>query len=143
MDFYGELFLKDRMRNRMEIVSGVIEELGFKQLVEGTIRNITKEMLEGIGKISREAFAHCTLLETIEIPESVAEIDASILTDCSSLKEVKVYRKTPPAMRYDIFDGMLPEKIYVPEESVEEYKTAQGWITYAEIIFPMVEVEED
>ena len=47
---------------------------------------------------------------------------------------------TPPTCRSSYcLTGLSGKKIYVPDEAVETYKTAQYWSTYAANIYPMSE----
>ena len=43
---------------------------------------------------------------------------------------------TPPTWDGDLINADKVE-IYVPSESVESYKAASGWSTYADKIFPI------
>lgn len=59
---------------------------------------------------------------------------------CSGLTSVYCKATTPPTA--DIYDSWhafdenaSDRKIYVPMESVEAYKSAQGWSDYADAIF--------
>lgn len=74
------------------------------------------------------AFNGNTSLQQIILPSSVTEIKASAFANASALKEITCYAKTPPTVGNNAFDG-LPSStiIYVPEESVELYKAAEGW----------------
>jgi hypothetical protein len=54
---------------------------------------------------------------------------------CSSLKTVIINATTPPSNNGYIFQGSTAiEKIIVPTESLEAYKTAEGWSDYAMLI---------
>lgn len=43
----------------------------------------------------------------------------------------------PPSIGSDIFYGVQSYTIYVPEASVESYKTAEGWSEFADNICPI------
>lgn len=93
---------------------------------------------EGITTLTDRMFGNCSSLETITIPASVARIDAQVFEGCTNLKTVYVKATTPPSMSYWVFTdnehNNLDCKIYVPAESVEEYKKASNWSTYADQI---------
>ena len=46
-------------------------------------------------------------------------------------------RTAPPSIGSDIFYGVQSYTIYVPEASVESYKTAEGWSEFADNICPI------
>jgi len=48
-------------------------------------------------------------------------------------------RTTPPAIGTGAFDNSNDAPIYVPDDSVTEYKTATNWADYADRIFAISE----
>lgn len=96
------------------------------------------EFAEGITRLTDRMFGNCVSLETITLPASIERIEAQIFAGCTNLKTVYVKATTPPEMSYWVFTDNehqnLNCKIYVPAESVEEYKKASNWSTYADQI---------
>ena len=93
----------------------------------------------GITSISKFAFSNCTSMTGITIPIGVKNIGAEAFQDCSSLTEIVCLPVIPPTMNVYAFGG-TNAPIYVPDESVEAYKTAQGvWYHYADRIRPLSE----
>ena len=96
------------------------------------------EFAEGITQLKDRMFGNCVSLETITLPASIELIEAQIFEGCTNLKTVYVKATTPPEMWYWVFTdnehNNLNCKIYVPVESVEEYKKASNWSTYADQI---------
>lgn len=83
------------------------------------------------------SFANCSRLKSIIVPESVTSINHYFAQNCSSLESVMVYPTTPPSLsKYSPFAGSTCP-IYVPAESVDAYKTASDWGTYASRIQAM------
>ena len=86
------------------------------------------------------AFQGCNSLESIVIPSSVKTIKESAFYGCSAMSYIRMESAVPPSLlfqqytnrRYP-FDGTSCP-IYVPYSSVEAYKTADGWSTYADRI---------
>ena len=86
-------------------------------------------------KIGDWAFAGCSSLTSVTIPDSVTEIGLETFSDCSSLTSVYCKATTPPAGGNNMFYGNASNrKIYVPMESVNKYKSASGWSSYASAI---------
>ena len=110
---------------------------------------------DGVTTIGDWAFGFCRYLTSIMIPESVTEIGESAFEDCRSLRSVTIpsgvttigdwafyecgftsitcKNTTPPTCVYsfDSVDKSIP--VYVPVESVEAYKNAEGWKEFTNI----------
>ena len=56
---------------------------------------------------------------------------------CSSLKEVTFLHTTPPKYNNTLTGCSSLESIYVPDESVNAYKTATKWSQFASNIKPL------
>ena len=94
--------------------------------------------LTSIGKAS---FCNCSALTTIEIPSNVTEIKQYAFTGCASLSSVTVRATTPPTLEPYVFDNNAAgRKIYVPNEALDAYKSAQFWKNYANDILPISEI---
>jgi hypothetical protein len=82
--------------------------------------------------IGNRAFNNCTSLQTVTIPESVETIDYIAFADCFNLQSITCLAETPPTLGgNDVFDNTNNCTIYVPSASVDAYKTATNWSTYA------------
>ncbi len=91
---------------------------------------------DGVTEILRGAFFNCSSLTSIIIPEGVTSIGICAFFYCSSLTSVYCKPTTPPALDVSAFDFSSSLKIYVPEASVEAYKTAGGeWQYHVSKIF--------
>ena len=123
------------------------------------------ELPESITSIGAYAFQNCTSLTDITLPEKISEIDSATFRDCTSLtsitvpgavteigyyafygctnlKEVTVLATTPPTLDSAAFNGGTSNSltaIYVPAESVEAYKGATNWSSFASKIQAIVE----
>ena len=62
----------------------------FGALVDGSITEVTAEMLEGVTEIRSYAFYYCDSLTSITIPDSVTLIDKYAFSDCTSLTSVTI-----------------------------------------------------
>ena len=97
----------------------------------------------GVVLIEREAFNGCRSLERITIPSLVASIEKGAFYNCTSLKDVYCEAIIPPTLEgnsvFSYYVGadkrnLIKCKIYVPQESVEIYKTAEVWRDFADRI---------
>ena len=85
-----------------------------------------------VTSIGETVFMGCTSLTSVTIPDSVTSISHAVFQDCTSLTSVTIKATTPPTLGSDAFSGNASgRKIYVPSASVETYKTASVWSTYA------------
>lgn len=92
-----------------------------------------------ITRINQTAF-QSTGLTSVTIPSSVTRIDAQAFAQCKKLVEVIMEPTTPPTFGGNMFIGSTAlTSIYVPDASVEAYKAASGWSTFASKIKPISE----
>lgn len=112
-----------------------------------------------VQSISSSVFNSCTNLErvTIGTPSGgsnctrIASTNyGEVLHNCPAFKALVIYAETPPALSSTYLwngsnthvQGAFPDDgyIYVPDTSVEAYKTATNWSAYASHIKPMSEL---
>ena len=86
----------------------------------------------GVTSIEDWAFSNCSALTSIDIPDGVTSIGEMVFESCTSLSSVTVEATTPPTLGSDAFYGTYAYLvIYVPAGSVDTYKAANNWSTYA------------
>lgn len=85
----------------------------------------------GVTSIGDSAFAYCKSLTAITIPSSVTNIDFQAFNNCTSLTSITIEAINPPTIGSYPFWETNDCPIYVPSESVNTYKSASGWSTYA------------
>ena len=101
----------------------------------GAFRNCTRLTSVSIGNsvtsIGAWAFSECSGLTSIEIPYSVTSIGEDAFYKCRGLKSVTVNATTPPTLGESALDYTNGCPIYVPAASVDAYKNANYWSSYA------------
>lgn len=92
----------------------------------------------GVTTINSYEFARCSNLTSIIIPSGITSIEAYAFSGCRSLYSVTCLRTTPPSLGVYAFDLTSANLvIYVPAESVTEYRNHGGWSNLASRIQPI------
>ena len=84
-----------------------------------------------VTSIGRSAFYICRTLTSVTIPDSVTSIGQYAFAYCVNLASVTVKATTPPTLGADALTSTNNCPIYVPAASLNTYKAASGWSTYA------------
>lgn len=107
---------------------------------------------DGVTSIGDNAFSRCSGLTSINVPDSVTTIGSRGFNNCGNVSTVTIgsgitsiggyaftdvegiitiNALTPPTLGDDVFSDNQNLTIYVPAESVDTYKSATKWSTYA------------
>ena len=82
-------------------------------------------------------FSNCaSLVKAPTIPSGVTRIGYTF-QGCTSLKELTLLQTTPPTYTNTLKGCSSLETIYVPDESVDAFKTATGWSEFASKFKPL------
>ena len=96
--------------------------------------------------IGSYAFYGCSNLTSINLQPDITRISDQAFDGCSKLSTLICNAVTPPSIATTSFSNTpIASKtgtIYVPDESVDAYKTATNWVNYASIIKPLSEYVE-
>ena len=97
-------------------------------------RNVTDLTIpDSVTVINATAFSNCGAISKVIIPSGVTSIGNQAFGQTYSVKEYHILPTTPPTAGTSIFNNRLADStIYVPAESLEAYKTATNWSTYAD-----------
>ena len=85
----------------------------------------------------RQTFYHCRNLNKIEIPSGVTSMIETFYN--AIIRELTLLPTTPPYYYNTLEYQYGLQTIYVPDSSVEDYKTATGWSKFADMIKPLSE----
>jgi len=85
----------------------------------------------GVTSIPTSTFGSCSSLTSIDIPSGVTSIGNYAFNSCRSLTSITVRATTPPTLGNGVFTSTNNCPIYVPSASVNAYKSANNWSTYA------------
>lgn len=90
----------------------------------------------GVTKIWAGAFHHCTSLKSVTLSNSITQIQRDAFRDCTALTTVVCEAVLVPDCQHNIFFN-VPQSaatLYVPEESLEDYKSAIYWKDFGTIL---------
>ena len=94
---------------------------------------------DSITSIGMGAFHQCYALSSVIIPRNVTRINQNAFFHCDALSSVYVLAINPPQGSTDMFPRQDSCIIYVPSESLDAYKAAYYWKTYANRIQAMAD----
>ena len=92
--------------------------------------------------IGSGAFSSCTNLTSIKIGNAITSIGMAAFSSCSHIDELTIKATTPPTVGSYVFMQANIQNLYVPATSVNAYKNASGWSTFASVIKPIINTLE-
>lgn len=96
---------------------------------------INTENIEAIGS---NTFANCVNLESFTFSDKIKNVATNAFSNCPHLTNITFKSKTPQPYFVTILNSINTiQNIYVPQDAVQTYKTAQGWSAYASKIKPI------
>lgn len=81
------------------------------------------------------SFAECGNLKSITLPQSLIYIVSGAFDECDKLKSIRSLSVAPPTIYPNAFSSTVYDNavLYVPAESVNDYKNADGWNRFRDI----------
>ena len=132
-------FSANTMSGCQELVSVILPEniTTIPNAMFNTCYNLqTVTIPSTVTSLGSNSFYHCFSLQALTIPSGVTSIGGNAFYNCYSMKEYHFLSVLPPTLGSNVFYGIQPNtKIYVPEQSVDVYKGASNWSTYANYIY--------
>lgn len=93
--------------------------------------------------IGPQVFTDCKRLTSVYLlSDNLISISSYAFKGCSNLSKLVINATTPPTLSNSVFDSTDKLNIYVPDSSVETYKTATNWSSYASLIKGISEITE-
>jgi hypothetical protein len=92
---------------------------------------------ESLDKFGGNVFTGCSSLSSVTIPSSITLYKPNNFKRCTSLTSITFTSKTPNSNYLSEMINNPIRNIYVPQDAVQAYKTAQGWESYASMIKPI------
>lgn len=90
---------------------------------------------DSVQMINMNAFNGCTSLTEVTIGSGVKRISYNAFQNCTALTSITVLATKPPMLNAGAFDNTNNCPIYVPAASLNAYKTATNWSSYASRIY--------
>lgn len=128
-----------RSFNEFEYFTGVTSLAG--NAFYNTTTNTTFSSIvlpRNITSIGSGAFYRLAALQKINIPSKVSTIANYAFHGCTGLKIILCYPSSPPTIQAYTFQHVTGI-FHVPDESVDTYKAANRWSSFASRIHPLSE----
>ena len=79
-------------------------------------------------------FSYCNGLTSVTIGNSVTSIDYGAFEGCTGLTEIYCLALVPPTISSGTFSSCYSATLFVPESSVDSYKSANYWKEFSNIV---------
>lgn len=126
---------KEQLKSVIQEKFGISFESDFRTFVKILDNLLTQDQELQYSPVVKlcviEGFKNCEGLISIELPETVNQINFMTFYGCTNLTHITLHSITPPILGSDVFTNTNNCPIYVPAESVDAYKSATGWSEYA------------
>ena len=96
---------------------------------------ITITLPKGLTSLDYCAFAGCTSLTSLTLPVALSFIGECAFDGCYGLESITVLPSIPPQGGNNMFRDTNNSPIFVPNESLDNYLSAQYWSDYADRLF--------
>jgi hypothetical protein len=141
IEFIGDYAFHNTPKLEGEIVLEKLKTLG-RNNFKGSL--ITSLILPSIqGSIGIQCCHNCANLKNILFGSELTSIGGEGFNNLPALESVVLQSTTPPSLGSYVWNGTNNCLFYVPDSSVEAYKTASGWSSYASRIKPISELPTD
>ena len=131
----------EKRLQRLVIGEGVTE-IGINAFLN-CVNLASLTLSKGLTKIDSNAFKD-TAITSLEVFPATTIIGTNAFNDCTQLAQVVIRATNPPRLFGATFDNNAADRlIYVPDASVDTYKSATNWSAYADAIRPLSELPNE
>jgi len=126
-----------------------VVSLGSSAFCNGfSLANVYISPASSLTTLQRNVFNNCPALKSLTLPAGVTSIGDNAFYRCTNFNTLVLMSTTPPTLSTTsafLSSGITATTgyIYVPEDSVEAYKTATNWSTFADRIFGVYDLYID
>jgi uncharacterized protein (TIGR02145 family) len=109
------------------VIPNTVNNIGYRACY--WCQNLTSVVIpNSVTTIGERAFSNCTALKSLSIPSAVTNIGDNAFEHCDGMNKMVATPMSPPILSNSVF-SYVPKTIplYVPEESVDAYKSADQW----------------
>ena len=134
----GNMAFRPTVGKSWNVKLDICELPNLMQLGEISLENIQFSRIINLGKITILNFAtfvNCNWIEELILPYTIVSLAERVFDTTSPMNVVRCYSLAPPTITSSSFKNI--GIIYVPDESIEAYKTAANWSTWESRIFPI------
>ena len=128
-----ELYLNGNIVEDYKVPEGV-ENIGVLFTNCNTLKTI--DMPNSIKQIEPLAFYNCTALKTITLSSSLNQIGYEAFSGCPELNTIYVKSTTPPTIVEGSFSkgAYMYANVYIPKGTLSDYQNADNWKNFANLI---------
>lgn len=137
----GTTFRENTIRsfNEFEYFTGVTSLAGNAFYNTASVNTFVSIVLpSNISSFGNGAFYRMAALQKINIPSKVTNLANYVFSGCTGLRIILCYPSSPPTIQGYTFQS-VSGIFYVPDESVDAYKAANRWSSFASRIHPLSE----
>ena len=127
----GETF-RD-LANLKSVTLNEVDSLGYG--VFSGCSALTTIKTDRLRYIGQRAFEYCSNIKALDLPATLEKMESSAFVGNNNIERVTVRAAAPPVTYYSAFNIPVYENatLYVPAESIEQYRAANGWKEFANI----------
>lgn len=142
-DTQGTEVTQDMLTNALKVVIGTQARSVQDYVSRNADRNMDYlEFYEGVEEIKHEAFDRKNEIKNdIVIPSTLKTMGFWSFLNCKGITSMTFLTTTPPggSSPYEPITDSIPFTIYVPDASIEQYRSAEFWSNYSDRYVPLSE----